>query len=100
MADIGHFGKITFSYVWSNLSDFDDLGVYFDVFYDGQFIKAHVKSKRLMHHAKNPIWPTSPILKIAFSHEWSNLSDFDDLGVYFDYFVHDKLQKHIWKPTN
>ena len=52
------FWKIAFSHEWSDLSDFDDLGVYFDVFDGGQFIKAHFKAKKVMHHAKNPIWLT------------------------------------------
>ena len=65
IADIGYFGNITISHEWSNLSDFDDLGVYFDYFVHDKLNQSHLEAIKSTHHANNLIWPTSAILEIS-----------------------------------
>ena len=45
MAAISHFEKDMFFQLWQTLSDFDDLGVYFDVFDGGHNNKSNFKAK-------------------------------------------------------
>ena len=45
MAANGHFEKNMFYQLWQTLSDFDDLGVYFDSFDGGHNNKSNFKAK-------------------------------------------------------